>query len=119
MPTYAITMLTARIGIPVPAAMNAVLGRYLEAPMLARTILLAGEFLTALVVAVITRRGAIVKLVSALRHLLLAGILVAFYVLSITVTAPNIGADHVIFVRIGNCYLPPQLTILVCLAHSQ
>ena len=40
MPTYAITMLAAGIGIPVLAAMNAALGRYLGAPMLAGAILL-------------------------------------------------------------------------------
>jgi transporter family-2 protein len=80
MPTYAITMLAAGIGIPVLAAMNAALGRHLGAPMLAGAILLAVGFLTALVVALITGPGAIVKLASAPRHLLLAGILVAFYV---------------------------------------
>ena len=97
MPTYAITMLAAGIGIPVLAAMNAALGRYLEAPMLAGAILLAVGFLTALVVALITGPGAIVKLASAPRHLLLAGILVAFYVLSITAIAPKFGVGNAIF----------------------
>ena len=46
MPTYAITMLAAGIGMPVLAAMNAALGRYLGAPMLAGAILLAVGFLT-------------------------------------------------------------------------
>ena len=46
MPTYAITMLAAGIGIPVLAAMNAALGRYLGAPMLAGATLLAVGFLT-------------------------------------------------------------------------
>jgi transporter family-2 protein len=97
MPTYAITMLAAGIGIPVLAAMNAALGRYLGAPMLAGAILLAVGFLTALVVALITGPGAIVKLASAPRHLLLAGILVAFYVLSITAIAPKFGVGNAIF----------------------
>ena len=97
MPTYAITMLAAGIGIPVLAAMNATLGRYLGAPMLAGAILLAVGFLTALVVALITGPGAIVKLASAPRHLLLAGLLVAFYVLSITAIAPKFGVGNAIF----------------------
>ena len=90
-------MLAAGIGIPVLAAMNAALGRYLGAPMLAGAILLAVGFLTALVVALITGPGAIVKLASAPRHLLLAGLLVAFYVLSITAIAPNFGVGNAIF----------------------
>lgn len=97
MPTYAVTMLAAGIGIPVLAAMNAALGRYLGAPMLAGAILLAVGFLTALVVTLITGPGAIIKLASAPRHLLLAGILVAFYVLSITAIAPKFGVGNAIF----------------------
>ena len=97
MPTYVITMLAAGIGIPVLAAMNAALGRYLGAPMLAGAILLAVGFLTALVVALITGPGAIVKLASAPRHLLLAGLLVAFYMLSITAIAPKFGVGNAIF----------------------
>ena len=90
-------MLAAGIGIPVLAAMNAALGRYLGAPMLAGAILLAVGFLTALVVALITGPGAIAKLASAPRHLLLAGLLVAFYVLSITAIAPKFGVGNAIF----------------------
>ena len=50
----------------------------------------------------ITGPGAIVKLASAPQHLLLAGILVAFYVLSITAIAPKFGVGNAIFfVQIG------------------
>ena len=97
MPTYAITMLAAGIGIPVLAAMNAALGRHLGAPMLAGAVLLAVGFLTVLVVALITGPGALVKLASAPRHLLLAGLLLAFYVLSITAIAPKFGVGNAIF----------------------
>ena len=97
MPTYAITMLAAGIGIPVLAAMNAALGRHLGAPMLAGAVLLAVGFLTASVVALITGPGALVKLASAPRHLLLAGFLLAFYVLSITAIAPKFGVGNAIF----------------------
>ena len=97
MPTYAITMLAAGIGIPVLAAMNAALGRHLGAPMLAGAVLLAVGFLTASVVALITGPGALVKLASAPRHLLLAGLFLAFYVLSITAIAPKFGVGNAIF----------------------
>ena len=65
MPAYAIAMLAAVIGIPVLAKMNAALGRYLGAPMLSGTFLLAVGFLTSLVVAVITGSCANVKLAFA------------------------------------------------------
>ena len=65
--------------------------------MLAGAILLAVCFLTALVVALVTGLGAIVKLASAPRHLLLAVLLVAFYVLSITEIAPNFDVGNAIF----------------------
>ena len=45
----------------------------------------------------ITGPGAVVKLASAPWHLLLAGILVAFYVLSITAIAPKFGGGNAIF----------------------
>ena len=90
-------MLAAGVGIPVPTAMNAALARYLDAPTLAGVIMLAVYFLTLLTVAAITRPGAIVKLASVQRHLLLAGVLVAFYVLSMTVIAPKFGFGIAIF----------------------
>ena len=97
MSTYAITMLAAGIGVPVLAAMNAALGRYLGAPMLAGAILLTVGFITALVVTLVTGPSAIVKLASAPRHLLLPGLLLAFYVLSITAIAPKFGVGNAIF----------------------
>lgn len=97
MPTYAITMLAAGIGIPVLAAMNSALGRHLEAPMLAGAILLAVGFLTALSVTLVTGPGEIMKLASAPKYLFLAGMLVAFYVLSITAIAPLFGVGNAIF----------------------
>ena len=102
MPTYALTMLVAGIGVPLLGAMNAALGRYLGAPVLASAILLAVGFLTAAIVALITGPSAIVKLASAPKHLLFAGVLIAFYVLSITTIAPRFGVGNaVFFVLIG------------------
>ena len=48
-------------------------------------------------VALITGPGALVKLASAPRHLLLAGLFLAFYVLSITAIAPKFGVGNAIF----------------------
>lgn len=77
--------------------MNAALGRYLGAPMLAGAMLLAVGFLTAFVVALITGPGALVKLASAPQYLLLAGFLLAFCVLSITAIAPKFGVGNAVF----------------------
>ena len=91
MPLYAITMLAAGIGIPVLAAMNAALGRTLGAPMLAGVVLIAVGLLTASLVAITQGPDALVKLTTAPKHLFFAGVLLAFYVLSITAIAPKFG----------------------------
>lgn len=102
MPLYAVTMLAAGIGIPVLAALNAALGRHLGAPMVASAVLLTVGCLTALIVALLTGPGAIAKAASAPKHLFLGGVLIAFYVLSITAIAPKFGVGNaVFFVLIG------------------
>ena len=97
MPIYAITMLAAGIGIPVLAAMNAALGRSLGAPMLAGVVLIAVGLLTASLVAVTQGPSALVKLATAPRHLFAAGVLLAFYVLSTTGSAPKFGVGYAFF----------------------
>ena len=97
MPIYAITMLAAGIGIPVLAAMNAALGRSLGAPMLAGVVLIAVGLLTASLVAMTQGPSALVKLATAPKHLFFAGVLLAFYVLSITAIAPKFGVGNAIF----------------------
>ena len=100
-PHSALIMLTAGIGIPVLAALNAALGQRLGSPVAAGLIL----FLVALgctgllfVLTGASLRGA----TSAPPHLFLAGTLVAFYVLSITWVAPTFGIGNaVFFVLIG------------------
>ena len=96
-PSYAIIMLFAGIGIPILAALNAQLGRVIGAPAAASVVLFAVAFLTALVVAIITGPAAIAKVASAPKHLLLAGSLIAFYVLSITYIAPHFGIGNAVF----------------------
>ncbi|MCW8842526.1 MAG: DMT family transporter [Rhodobacteraceae bacterium] len=95
---YAATMLAAGIGIPILAALNAALGQRLGAPVAASTIL----FLVALTATVITlfltgSAPALAKAAGAPKHLFLAGLLVAFYVLSITFVAPHFGVGNAVF----------------------
>lgn len=93
---YAI-MLLAGIGIPVLAALNSTLGRHIGAPAAAASILFIVAFCVALFVALVTAPQGFSRIPSAPRHLFLAGVLVAFYVLSITWIAPQIGVGNAVF----------------------
>ncbi|RLJ58979.1 transporter family-2 protein [Litoreibacter meonggei] len=95
--SYAIIMLAAGIGIPVLAALNASLGRTIGAPAAASVVLFAVAFLSALVVVLITGPAAIAKVATAPKHLLFAGVLIAFYVLTITYIAPHFGIGNAVF----------------------
>lgn len=90
-------MLFAGIGIPVLAALNAALGRHLAAPMLAGAVLFTVALVTALIVVVLTGQTGIAKLATAPGHLFFAGVLIAFYVLSITAIAPRFGVGNAVF----------------------
>jgi len=92
----ALVMLAAGTGIPVLAALNAALGQKLGSPVAAALIL----FLVALLATGITFAvvgGSFRGLAAAPAHLFFAGILVAFYVLSITWVAPGFGIGNAIF----------------------
>ena len=102
MSIYPVTMLFAGIGIPLLAALNAALGRHVGSPAAAGTVLFVVAFCAALITATITGPQGFAKLASAPKHLFLAGLFVAFYVLSITWIAPKIGVGNaVFFVLIG------------------
>lgn len=90
-------MLAAGIGIPVLAALNAALGRHIGSPAVAASILFVVAFVAAGIVALMTNPGAVSKLATAPKHLFLAGLFVAFYVLSITWIAPVIGVGNAVF----------------------
>jgi len=96
-PSYALIMLAAGIGIPILAALNASLGRQIGAPAAAAVVLFAVALATCLVVVIFTGPQAIAKVASAPKHLLLAGCLIAFYVLSITYIAPHFGVGNAVF----------------------
>jgi transporter family-2 protein len=94
---YAIIMLVAGIGIPILAALNAALGARIGSPAVAATVLFAVAFGATAIVMLATGPQAMTKIVSAPKHLLLAGLLVAFYVLSITHVAPHFGVGNAVF----------------------
>lgn len=97
MPFYAVTMLLAGIGIPMLAALNAALGTRIGSAASASVVLFAVALLCASVVAVAQGPSALGKVVTVPKHLLLAGILIAFYVLTITAIAPRFGVGNAVF----------------------
>ncbi len=94
---YALVMLAAGIGIPILAALNAALGQRIGSPATAAFCL----FLVALagtgLVLLVTRSAEFGALPAQPKHLFLAGLLVAFYVLSITWIAPRFGVGNAVF----------------------
>jgi bacterial/archaeal transporter family-2 protein len=110
---YALIMLVAGIGIPVLAAFNAQLGRAIGSPAVAATVLFFIAFCAAGVAMLATGGASSISLVPAQpRHLLLGGVLVAFYVLSVTWTAPRFGLGNAIF-----CVLAGQLLSAAVIDH--
>ena len=102
MAQYAIIMLIAGMGIPTLAALNAALGQHVGSPSAAAAILFLVAGVVAATAAVVTGPAAILNAADAPRHLFLGGVLVAFYVLSITYIAPHFGVGNaVFFVLIG------------------
>lgn len=102
MTQYALIMMAAGIGIPILAALNAALGRFIGSAPAAATILFGVALTIAVLATLLTGPQALAKAGAAPRHLFLGGILVAFYVLSITYIAPRFGIGNaVFFVLIG------------------
>ncbi|MBY6048083.1 DMT family transporter [Vannielia litorea] len=100
--TSAAVMLLAGIGIPILAALNASLGRHLGSPASAAVVLFIVAFCAALVTALVTGPAPLARFATAPREGFLAGLFVAFYVLSITWVAPYFGVGNaVIFVLLG------------------
>lgn len=110
---YAAIMLAAGIGIPVLAALNAQLGGRIGAPAAAASVLFVVAFLVSTVVMLMTTGpGPLAALPGQPPQLLLAGLLVAFYVLSITWIAPRFGVGNAIF-----CVLLGQLISAAAIDH--
>lgn len=97
MQAYALTMLAAGFGIPILAALNAALGIRLGSPIAAATILFCVAFGATTLLLLLTGPQALARAAGAPKHLFLAGLLVAFYVLSITFIAPKFGVGNAVF----------------------
>ena len=95
--TYAAVMLLAGIGIPILAALNAALGSRIGSPMTAAAILFSVAVIGAWAIAAAYGFQGVSKLTLAPKHLFLAGLLVLFYVLSITIIAPTFGVGNAVF----------------------
>lgn len=95
--TYAFVMLCAGIGIPILAALNAALGARIGSPVAASVMLFAVAFASALIVFAIGGFKPTSAISAAPKHLFLAGVLIAFYVLSITFIAPKFGVGNAVF----------------------
>jgi bacterial/archaeal transporter family-2 protein len=110
---YAAVMFLAGVGIPVLAAFNAQLGRSIASPAAAATVLFFIAFLAATLAMFATAGAAPLKLIAAQpKHLLLGGLLVCFYVLSVTFIAPRFGLGNAIF-----CVLIGQLASAAVIDH--
>jgi transporter family-2 protein len=95
---YAAIMLAAGIGIPILAALNAQLGSRIASPAVAATILFVVALAACLLAALLTTGLGPLRLASAQpKHLFLAGLCVAFYVISVTTIAPRFGVGNAIF----------------------
>ena len=99
---YAATMLLAGIGIPIMAAGNALLGAKLGSPASAAAIMFALALLVALAVAWATGGPQRALLGAAPWPYYLGGLVIAFYLLSITYLGPKLGiGTAVLLVLLG------------------
>lgn len=94
---YALVMLTAGIGIPILAALNAALGQRIGSPATAAFCLFVVALAATATVLLATGTGAFRALPAQPKHLFLGGLLVAFYVLSVTFIAPRFGVGNAVF----------------------
>lgn len=110
---YGAIMVAAGMGIPLLAALNARLGGLIGAPAAAAVVLFSVALVGAIVVMFATSSSAKLALVPAQpRHLLLGGLFVCFYVLSVTWVAPRFGLGNAI-----TCVLLGQLVSAAIIDH--
>lgn len=94
---HALVMLAAGVGVPVLAALNAALGVRLGSPVAAAAILFTVALVATLIALAFAGPAAVMGAAGAPWHLFLAGLLVVFYVLSVTFIAPRFGVGNAIF----------------------
>jgi transporter family-2 protein len=91
-------MLLTGVGIPILAALNAALGQHLGHPVAASIVLFSVSFVLILIAALVTNPWHYLSgLATAPKHLMLAGSLIVFYVLSVTYIGPKFGIGNAVF----------------------
>ncbi|TAG30723.1 MAG: DMT family transporter [Rhodobacterales bacterium] len=106
-------MLAAGVGIPILAALNAQLGGRIGAPMAAGVVAMSVALVVAVAAVSLTGQArALALVVSQPLWLLLAGVLMAFYLLSITWIAPRFGVGNAEF-----CVLLGQMLAAAVIDH--
>ena len=95
--SYATIMLAAGLGIPVMAALNALLGKVIGNPAGAVIILLLVALSAAAATLISTGGASLAAVISAPKYLFLGGLFVAFYMLSITAISPHFGVGNAVF----------------------
>lgn len=100
---FSMLMLVAGFGIPIMASLNSSLGAQLSSPTLATTILFAVALATSFIYLLkIEGLPADIFYAKIPWHLYCGGLLVAFYILSVTWVAPKFGVGNAIsFILLG------------------
>lgn len=106
-------MLSAGVGIPILAALNAQLGARIGAPLAAGVVALTVALAVASVAVFVSGQGQhLARVPGQPVWLLLAGTLMAFYLLSITCIAPRFGLGNAVF-----CVLLGQMAAATVIDH--
>lgn len=109
----AAVMLAAGMGVPLLAALNAQLGVRIGSPAIAACVLFAVGFAVCAGVAVLTAGGGpLARLAAQPPFFLSGGVLMAFYLLSITWIAPRFGLGNAIL-----CVLMGQMVSAAIIDH--
>ncbi len=109
---YAAIMFASGIGIPVLAALNASLGARIGSPTAAAFTLFLVAFTITAIIAFASGPGALKLVPAQPKYLLLGGVLIAYYVLSVTYIAPRFGIGNAVF-----CVLLGQLIAAGVIDH--
>ena len=90
-------MFAAGLGVPLLAANNSQFGQFIGSPIAAVAVMLCVAFSTIVIIAIITSNLPIKQILEAPKYLFFAGMLIVFYILSITTIAPKFGVGNAVF----------------------
>lgn len=110
---YAAVMVLAGIGVPIMASLNAQLGARIGSPGVAAIVLfVVGLVAASVLVTATTGLAPLARIPGQPPYLLLGGLLVVFYVFTVTSIAPRFGIGNAIF-----CVLIGQLMSAAAIDH--